>query len=129
MKPSLFFGEISSGAKLFKTERSVKLMETRLVDMAAVERIPVVFFTDLILSIGRRVGLKNIYTIRLLPSISYQHPNKPMRHNAVRPPHINTAYHHGISNAVNHIDTGTTSKHSHAHQSIFERYTVFPIER
>ena len=101
----------------------------RFVDIAAVAMMPFVFFTDLILFIGKRVGLKNIYTTSSLPSISYQHPNSPQRHNADKPPHTQTPYHHGISIAVNQKDNGTIKRHNHAHQPIFERYIVFPIER
>ncbi len=39
----------------------MKLIDMRFVDIAAVAMIPVVFFTDLILFIGRRVGLNSLH--------------------------------------------------------------------
>ena len=74
MNLSRSLGEISNGMELFITERSANLMDTLRTDIPAVARIPVVFFTSEILSMGNRWGRKNWYTTSWLPSISYQHP-------------------------------------------------------
>lgn len=127
MKPVRSVGEISSGMELLRIFLSLNRMASRLVERAGADRMPLVFLTSLILSIGYHSHLYNRFLMpSLLPQIRYRTLaniviSDAPSNAAITIPAANISPSIiGPMNAMAMVNTTTAG----IHQSIFDLYIV-----